>query len=45
MEILDGPESNIFHYFKSLIIRGYMEIRKNVDSFVKMVEIMSRGIL
>jgi hypothetical protein len=40
---MDGLESNIFHYFKSLILRGLMELRKNVDSFVKIIEIMSRG--
>jgi phosphatidylinositol kinase/protein kinase (PI-3 family) len=43
MEILDGPESNIFHYFRSLILRGLMELRKHVDSFVKIIDIMSRG--
>lgn len=40
---MDGPNSNIFHYFKSLILRGLIEIRKHSDSFVKIIDIMSRG--
>ena len=41
---MDGDQSNIFHYFKSLILRGLLEIRKNIDYFVKIIEIMSKGI-
>jgi hypothetical protein len=41
---MDGEQSNIFHYFKSLILRGLIEIRKNIDYFVKIIEIMSIGI-
>jgi hypothetical protein len=40
---MDGEESTHFHYFKSLILRGLLELRKHVDIFVKMVEIMSKG--
>lgn len=41
---MDGEDSNIFHYFKSLILRGLIELRKNIDYFVKITEIMSKGI-
>ncbi len=40
---MDGLDSNIFHYFKSLILRGLMELRKHVESFVKIIDIMSKG--
>ena len=40
---MDGPESNIFHYFKSLILRGLMELKKNYEPFVKIIDIMGRG--
>ncbi len=41
---MDGVDSNIFHYFKSLILRGLIELRKNIDYFVKIIEIMAKGI-
>jgi predicted DNA-binding antitoxin AbrB/MazE fold protein len=44
VEILDGYESPIFDYYKSLMIRGMIEMRKHVDSFEKIIEIMSKGI-
>ncbi len=40
---MDGENSNIFHYFKSLILRGLIALRSNIDYFVKIVEIMSKG--
>lgn len=43
IDIMDGRESNVFHYFKSLILRGMMELRRHVDSFEKIIEIMSKG--
>ena len=38
---MDGVDSHIMHYFKSLIIRGIMELRKHQDSLVKIIEITS----
>lgn len=29
------------HYFKSLLLRGLLELKKHVDSILKLVEIMS----
>lgn len=40
---MDGVDSNIFHYFKSLILRGLIELKKNIDYFVKIIDIMSKG--
>jgi hypothetical protein len=42
MEIMDGTDSPYFHYFKSLFLRGLIELRRHVDIFVKIVDIMSR---
>jgi phosphatidylinositol 4-kinase len=43
VEILDGLDSPIFEYYKSLMLRGFMEAKKHVDSMCKVIEIMSRG--
>jgi hypothetical protein len=43
MEIMDGEDSPYFHYFKSLFLRGIIELRRHVDNFVKIIEIMSRS--
>lgn len=43
VEILDGMDSPIFQYYKSLMLRGMIEAKKHVDSFVKIVDIMGRG--
>lgn len=31
----------MMHYFKSLILRGFLELKKHMDSLLKIVEIMS----
>ena len=43
VEILDGFDSPIFEYYKSLMLRGMMEAKKHVDSLTKIIEIMSKG--
>ena len=43
VEILDGVDSAIFQYYKSLMLRGMIEARKHIDTFVKIIEIMSKG--
>ena len=40
---MDGIDSPFYHYFRSLLLRGFMELRKHVDVFVKIVEIMAKG--
>ena len=42
---MDGLKSNIFHYFKSLLVRGFIELKKHSEFIVKIVEVMSKGIL
>lgn len=37
---MDGLESEMFTYFKSLLIRGFHEIRKNLDDILCIIEIM-----
>lgn len=43
LSIMDGDQSDTFSYFKSLMVRGMIESKKHVESFVKIVEIMSNG--
>jgi phosphatidylinositol kinase/protein kinase (PI-3 family) len=40
---MDGVNSNIFFYFKSLLLRGLIELRKYVSSLSRIIEIMSKG--
>jgi phosphatidylinositol 4-kinase len=39
---MDGLESEMFQYFKSLMIRGFFEIRKNLDDILVLIEIMMK---
>ena len=43
IEIMDGENSEMFTYYKSLMIKGMIEAKKHVETFVKIVEIMSHG--
>lgn len=43
IEIMDGEQSEMFKYFRNLLIKGMIESKKHVESFVKIVEIMSHG--
>lgn len=40
IELIGGRDSNMFMYFKILIMQGFMELRKNVDSIRNLLEIM-----
>ena len=39
---MDGLESEMFQYFKSLMIKGFFEIRKNLDDLLVLIEILMR---
>jgi phosphatidylinositol 4-kinase len=39
---MDGLESEMFQYFKRLMIRGFFEIRKNLDDILVLIEIMMK---
>ena len=43
VNLLDGINSDVYNYFILLLTRGFLELRKNFDSFVKIIEIMSRS--
>ena len=43
VDILDGKNSAIFQYFKSLLFKGFSEIRKNFESLSQIIEIMAKG--
>lgn len=43
IRLLDGEESEIFFYFKSIFLRGLIEARKHVDTFINIVETMAKG--
>ncbi len=43
VEILDGKDSAMFQYFKSLLFQGFIEIRKNYDCLAQIIKIMAKG--
>lgn len=43
MELMGGPQGNMFSYFKGLMRCGYLEIRKQYEKILSLVEIMSIG--
>lgn len=44
IKIMDGVNSGMYIYFKSLFLRGLMAIRRHMDSFVTLVEIASKSV-
>ena len=44
IQIMGGIESEIFFYFKSIIYKGIIEVRKYVDIFTNIVEAMGIGV-
>ena len=45
IDIMDGVDSGMFQYFKSLMVRGLIEIRNHRDEFCKVIEILAQGIM
>ena len=43
VNLLDGINSDIYNYFILLLNKGFLEIRKNFDSFVNIIEVMSKS--
>ena len=41
VELMGGRESETFNYFKILLVQGFMELRKYVDSIIYLLEIMN----
>jgi phosphatidylinositol kinase/protein kinase (PI-3 family) len=40
IDLMDGPESDKFELFKSLIVRGLIEVRNNMDDLLSFITIM-----
>eukprot|EP00762_Andalucia_godoyi_P007279 ANDGO_08058.mRNA.1 Phosphatidylinositol 4-kinase beta 1 len=40
VELMDGVESDLFNYFRVLLLRGFLECRKHMDRVVSIVELM-----
>jgi len=43
VNLLDGINSEVYNYFILLLTKGFLELRKYFDSFVKIIEIMSKS--
>lgn len=43
VEVMDGADSDIFQYFKMLILKGLLAARKHQDRIIPLVEIMRSG--
>ena len=43
IDILDGQDSNIFQYFKSIIVRGFIILKHHFDVFAKIIDIMAKS--
>ena len=39
---MDGMDSDLFEYFKSLLTAGLLEVRKNMDDLVRFITIMMK---
>ena len=40
--MMDGPDSDLFEYFKSLITAGLLEVRKHMDELIRFITIMMK---
>ena len=40
---MDGLQSDMFNYFKLLMLKGFLAARKHMEKFVQIVEIMQTG--
>ena len=43
VKLLDGVDSEVYNYFILLLTKGFLEIRKYLDAFTKIIEIMSKS--
>ena len=42
IDLMDGVDSDLFEYFKSLITAGLLEVRKNMDDIARFITIMMK---
>ena len=43
MQVMGGVQSDMYNYFKLLMLKGFMAARKHMDRFIQIVEIMQTG--
>jgi phosphatidylinositol kinase/protein kinase (PI-3 family) len=44
IDVMEGTSSAMFQYFKSLVYRGFTELRKHMDKIVLCIEMLSKGL-
>lgn len=42
-QVMGGVQSDMYNYFKLLMLKGFMAARKHMDRFIQIVEIMQTG--
>lgn len=40
---MGGADSDMYQYFKFLMLKGFLAARKHMDKFIQIVEIMQTG--
>ena len=43
IELMNGKDSDLYAYFKTLMIRGFLELRKHVEDLSVLLEIMMQN--
>lgn len=43
LKVMGGPDSDMYNYFKILMLQGFLASRKNMDKILQVVEIMRTG--
>ena len=43
LQVMGGLESDMYKYFRILMLKGFLASRKHMDTFIQIVEIMQRG--
>lgn len=40
---MGGVDSELYDYFRSLLIKGFIEIRKNLEDIITIIDIVIKG--
>lgn len=43
VQVMGGVDSDMYNFFKILMLRGFLAARKNMDKCVELVEVMQTG--
>jgi hypothetical protein len=41
IQLMGGEEGDLFHYFKALLVKGFIELQKHSDSIFNLIEVMT----